>query len=387
VIADIRTPKHYVNEPNALQKVGEYVKQYGPTAFILGGETALQVASKELLRSLDESSVTYYVEEFKGFPTVEFAEKLANTVRGVGASTLIAVGGGRVTDTAKQAGYIAELPVVAVPTIAATCAPFAACTILYNNEGTLIGFDLPDNSPIAVFADTQIIAQAPLRYLRAGIADTIAKWYEFSSTTNSTSRLIQRLQANDGKLALDIIEEQASSLIGKLNNAHPQTAKVVGATQEFIELVDAIFLLAGLVGSITSGAFYTGFAHPFYNSITQIPETRDKLHGEKVSYGLLAQSLLEKKDDAYVERLINTLLLLEQPLTLAQLGIIEDVQEKVEIVIEGVFGSSYDYSNNGPYPLTREQAFKAVLDADALGQKVLRERGLEHYFEQEGIVI
>jgi glycerol dehydrogenase len=88
-------------------------------------------------------------------------------------------GWGKSLDTSKAVGVETRVPVVTVPTIAATCAAVTPLTVRYHDDGHFRDLFPLNQAPAVVIIDTEIIAAAPLRWLAAGLGDTLAKWYEF----------------------------------------------------------------------------------------------------------------------------------------------------------------------------------------------------------------
>lgn len=359
----LKTPYEYIGGSGILAGAGKRIRKLGAAAYVIGGKTALKEAGPSLLRGLAASDMRYAVGEFSGYPTRAAIDRFAGEVRASGSEVVVAVGGGKVMDTSKCVGQTLGLPVVAVPTIAATCAAWAAVSILYTEEGSFAGVQELDNSPRLVLADFTLIANAPARYLSAGIADTIAKWYETEPNLRRAGDLSLRLQVKTAELALETLEKKAHGVLDAVRLRHP--------SRDLPDVVDAVILLAGLVGSTKADHFFGGFAHPFYNSITRIPETRDKLHGEKVSFGLLAQTVLENKSDAQRDKLLGLLLDLDQPVTLAQLGIVSDVRQKIETVADGL-GDFISFYKAPDHRLTRDEIVDAIFRADEIGRATLR---------------
>lgn len=360
----VKTPYEYISLPGIAQDAGRYIKPVGNAALVIGSKTALSAVGKAFFDSLEKQAIRYQVKEFQGYPTYAAIDEAAELGREFGADVIVGIGGGKVLDTAKAAGQKTKTPVVAVPTIAATCAAWAALSIIYDEEGSFAGALSLESSPQLVLLDLDVLAQAPVRYLNAGIADTIAKWYESAPNLKKTDDLHLRLGIKTAELALETIETKVPRVKEELQN------RIV--TKDFSDIIDSIVMLAGLVGSTRSDSFFGGFAHPFYNSITRIPETRRRLHGEKVAFGLLTQAVIEKKSAEEIERIIALLKGLAQPVTLGQLGIVDQVEEKVGIIADGVVGT-LDYYIAPDHKLTKAEIERAILRADELGQKSLEE--------------
>jgi glycerol dehydrogenase len=345
-MAQIKTPKVYHSEPDAIVHLGGFARDLGNRALIIGGSTALTVAGERVSEQLKDAHIDYETEVYFGRPTSESSQDFAALARRMKADFIVGVGGGRAIDTAKWAACASGLPTIAVPTVAATCAAFAATIVTYDQSGASTGFFVPPQSPVAVFADTQIIAAAPPRYLRAGLADTLAKWYENLPDLRNTDSLYLHQQLVIARLAVDVITKHAPTLLPRLEvsadakntrKASPNASwdsQDIGSQTAFIELVDAIILLAGLVGSITANTNYAGLAHPFYTASTYLRQMDGSLHGERVAYGLLAQAVAMKENRAYFEELLELLELLEQPLTLKQLGVAENDHAAIAILAQ-----------------------------------------------------
>ena len=115
----IKTPQKYISEGDAIKKSGEYVAEYSKNPLIIGGKTALSVALEKLKNSFIANGITSdNVEIFEGYPSENQFEKYSNLAKKIGADSIVALGGGRVIDTAKAAAELADIPVITVPTIA-----------------------------------------------------------------------------------------------------------------------------------------------------------------------------------------------------------------------------------------------------------------------------
>ena len=98
---------------------------------------------------------------------------------------VLGVGGGKVLDTAKAAAHFARKPVIIAPTIASTDAPCSRVAVLYTEQGAFSHYLSLSSNPNMVVVDTLAVAQAPVRFLMAGVGDALATCYEAEAAARS----------------------------------------------------------------------------------------------------------------------------------------------------------------------------------------------------------
>jgi len=74
-------------------------------------------------------------------------------------------------------------------------------------------------------------------------------------------------------------------------------------TYERVKVIDASIGLAGLANSVRAALPTPGLAHAIHNRLTHQPELHHWLHGEKVGFSLLVQSLIEHDGEPDAELL------------------------------------------------------------------------------------
>lgn len=298
----IKIPETYINEYGILADAGKYISRYGKKAFVIAGKTAWSQVEHALKNSLEEWRIDFDLEIMEGYPSYTKVERYASGAYQSRAELVIGIGGGKVCDVAKAVGNFRNIPIVMIPTIPATCACWAARSILYKEDGDFDFIQWNGQNSRLILADTQVLKEAPKRYLASGIMDTFAKWYEFEPLIDrNRNDVILRQDVAIAKVAFDLLKELGPDATG-------------GTIEDeaFKKVVDAILFLAGATGSFANGKAYRGFAHPYYFSSTRIPESRHLLHGEKVAFGLLVQFILTDKDETYIKEYVNDLVLYQQ---------------------------------------------------------------------------
>ncbi|MFE6079115.1 iron-containing alcohol dehydrogenase family protein [Paenibacillus sp. NPDC057886] len=356
----VKAPAVYVHEAKILEQSGSRIAQLGQHVLIIAGESALKAVKPYLLPSLEEHKIKFHVQLFHGEVTTGQIDTFTQQAFDLDVDLIIGVGGGKVLDLSKAVAEQAQLPIVTVPTIAATCAAWSALTVLYNEQGQSAGYRPLRRSPNLVLADPHILASAPRRYLAAGIGDTLVKWHEFAvNLSGNATSLTLRNSVSTAKLALDILEAHAIDVY--------ESTDTTGSTPQFRDVADAIIVLAGLVGSISDGSLHAAIAHGLHDSLTKLPETHASLHGEKVAFGLFTQWILEGKAGDELHELTTLLHKLNLPITLAQLGIHQQSQEAAARIAAGLQlreGSAAHLS----FGVNTAQVTEAILQADRIGQ-------------------
>lgn len=360
----INVPKYYENDAGIIKIAGKFIKEFGQNVLIVGGNTALSLVREELYKSLYEYDIKYEEKIFTGYPTQEKISYLSRLIEEKDHDAIIGIGGGKVIDLAKAAGDKKDIPIITIPTIPATCAAWSALSVIYKDDGEQDIYIYLKNPPSLILADKDILTKAPIRYINSGVADTIAKWYEIHPDLRNNKKNFElRLQLKICELALEFLQDD---YVEAVKNGTLFENKTV-----IENAVDSIIMLAGLSGSINGSVPYGGLAHPFYNSSTKVSDTLNLLHGEKVIFGLLVQLVLEKRRDEEINKYIDWIYLLNQPITLKKLGIKNNIDEKVDIIAEGIFKSSGDYEVLG-YKLTKEKIIDAIRKVDSLGNSYLQ---------------
>ncbi|HXW13415.1 MAG TPA: iron-containing alcohol dehydrogenase family protein [Terriglobia bacterium] len=285
----VRTgPAQYVNRAGILSKAGDCIAPWGRRALISGGQKALAASEKSLIKSLDKAGIKWRKHLFTGECSPANIAKIKGKAHDLKADLIIGVGGGKSLDTAKQAATELGRPAVCIPTIAATCAATTALSVIYNDRGEFQGTCVHARNPALILVDPEIITRSPGMYLRAGILDSLAKWFEGRSVWPSVQNL-------------DVPSAAAFQLADVLYKGHKKYAiDAVRLNAEhrvedsLIKTLDLVILLTGMIQTLAKGTLFTAIAHPLHNGLTLIEESHQILHGLKVGYGIMVQLCVEK---------------------------------------------------------------------------------------------
>ena len=242
------------------------------------------------------------------------------------ADLVIGLGGGSALDTAKAVADRLHRPFVAIPTIAATCAAWTPLSVWYDDEGKALSFELFPHSSHLVLVEPRILLAAPTDYLRAGIGDTLAKWYEAIVLCEREESLPLTAQLG---LAASL---QLKNILLSEGSAALEAATTNHLSDAFMHVVDAIIAGGGLVGGLGERYTRLAAAHTIHNGLTVLPETAEFLHGTKVAYGILVQLALEEKFDE-LHKLAEALKTLGLPTHLSRLNVDFSNTVKIDALI------------------------------------------------------
>lgn len=312
---DIRVvtgPANYFSFPGAIERINEfYTAEQLQNALWIYGERALSAASDFLPSEFTHPQAKHAL--FKAHCSETEVQRIVDIAAG-DRQVVIGIGGGAVLDTAKAVARRLGLQVVAIPTIAATCAAWTPLSVWYSDEGTALHYEIFNDANHLVLVEPNIILQAPKEYLLAGIGDTLAKWYEavVLCPQPSETPLTAQLGLNTALTIRDVLlNESEAALQAQADNQ---------LTKPVLNVIDAIVAGGGLVGGLGERYTRIAAAHSVHNGLTALPQTDAFLHGTKVAYGILVQSALLGQYDV-VEQLIALYQRLDLPVSLAELQV------------------------------------------------------------------
>lgn len=263
----------------------------------------------------------------------------------------------------KAIGYYQKLPVVVIPTIASTDAPTSALSVIYTEAGEFEEYLIYPKNPDMVVMDTAIIAKAPVRLLVSGMGDALSTWFEAKACYDARATSMAGGQSTEAALSLARLCYDTLLAEGEKARLAAQAGVVTEALERIIE---ANTYLSG-IGFESSGL---AAAHAIHNGFTILEECHHLYHGEKVAFGTLAQLVLQNSPMDEIETVLGFCQRVGLPVTLAQMGVKEGIDEKIAAVAKATCAEG-ETIHNMPFAVTPESVHAAILTADLLGQQWL----------------
>lgn len=328
----------------------------GQRVFVAGGATALAKALPQLEQGAKAGGLTLLGPHPYGRDCTQAAiEALAQAAAGESAQVVLGVGGGKAIDTAKAAADQLGLPFVSVPTISATCAAVTALSVVYDGQGVFEGFHFCAAPPVHALIDLDLIAQAPKKYLRAGMGDALAKHYEATASMAGEQPPYESVlgQAVSSACVTPILAWGAEAL---------GDCQAGRATPALEQVVLASVVSTGLVSLLVEEQYNGAVAHSLFYGLIQLPHIEERyLHGDVVAYGVLVQlALLHHPQLAETARLLKQL---GCPTRAADLDLTLD-QKALAPVLKSTLAQP-DLAHY-PHPISTQLLWEALLRVEGL---------------------
>jgi glycerol-1-phosphate dehydrogenase [NAD(P)+] len=226
-----------------------------------------------------------------GSPTMQEVERVAS--RAVDKKFIIAVGGGKTIDIAKIASVTANLPFISVPTAASHDGIASMRASIRFSEGTQ---SIEAKTPLAIIADTRIIAQAPHRLLAAGCGDIISNY-----TAVKDWELARKLRGEEFSEYAAALSLMSTEII--LNSA----TQIKPNLEDSVRLVVKALVSSSVAMSIAgSSRPASGSEHKFSHALDVIAP-RPALHGEQCGVGTIMMAYLHGGDWQRIRRALQSI--------------------------------------------------------------------------------
>ncbi|MGJ3254288.1 MAG: iron-containing alcohol dehydrogenase family protein [Elainellaceae cyanobacterium] len=273
-------PARVIRGAGVLSVSGDDIARLGQRPLVIGGDRTLHAVQPFLapaLSQLQARSAVYHPDCSEASLATLRDGAIAHD-----ADLIVGVGGGKALDTAKLLAHQHQIPVVTVPTSAATCAAWTALSNIYTEEGGFLYDVSLTRCPDLLILDYDLVQTAASRTLISGIGDALAKWYEASVSSGHSDQALIIAAVQQARVLRDLLFQKSAEALRSPGSS------------SWRDVVDASILLAGVIGGLGGAQCRTVAAHAVHNGLTHLPESHHALHGEKVAYGILVQLRLEE---------------------------------------------------------------------------------------------
>jgi glycerol dehydrogenase len=354
-------PGRYIQGAGALDLLSETLKNFGNKPLIVSDDTVWSILGERITSGLEASGLTSVRASFGGESSYAEIDCISKLCRDSSCNGVVGLGGGKALDTAKAVATRGALPVIIAPTIASTDAPTSRIFVIYDDQGALVEVQFMPFNPSVVLVDTQIIANAPVRFLIAGIGDALPT--KFEAEQSSASGALNMYGSRPLHTGL-VLADTCYQLIRQYGVLAKQAVERNLVTEAVELVVEANIYLSGL--GVECGGLSA--AHALTRGFSATKEMHGSLHGEEVAFGLLVQLVLENRDRDFLTDFIEFYRALGLPCTLGELGLNKATDKHLQLIAERTcYEGSHIYKM--VTSVDEKTLIDAILFADALGKQ------------------
>jgi len=275
----IELPRNVVVGHGVLPGIPKDCKRLGlpKSALLVADEVTKKIAGIEIEGYLQDAGydVDLITINEADADTIESVEMIA---RENNTGFLLGIGGGRPIDVAKCASFNIQRHFISVPTAASHDGIVSSrASILVDG----VKQSLEAQSPIAVVADTGIIAKSPYRMMAAGCGDIIS-----NKTAVLDWKLAQRLRNEEFSSYAATLSEITADLL--IENAGEIKSGLEESAWGVVKALTASGVAMSIAGSSRPAS---GSEHKFSHALDRIAE-KPALHGEQCGIGSIMMMYL-----------------------------------------------------------------------------------------------
>ncbi|WP_112179464.1 MULTISPECIES: iron-containing alcohol dehydrogenase family protein [Paraliobacillus] len=316
-------PNRYICQDGILKNFAEFIEGFTNPTIVTGFKSY-----QAFIDYVEAVPNNVTVIQHDGYSSPKAIKDIASKVSQ--ADVIIGIGGGIILDTAKSVADQLEIEFMTIPTVAGTCAAATPLSAIYTPDGAFLKVAYHTNSSSLTLIDPAFLINAPITYLKSGIGDTLAKWYEaeaiirYAADEKAQSLMVQA-GLNQSVYLRDILLEDGNQAVKSSERGE--------VTPAFTKVIEAIIMLSGTVGGFAGRYGRIAGAHAIHNGLSYINETHHILHGHKVAYGILVQLAIEKRVDE-ITSLVDFYTQLDFPTKFTDLGITTNQTKARNIIAE-----------------------------------------------------
>ena len=323
------SPGRYIQGPGELMRLDLHTGKYGERVFAVIDEYFFDEYSEKLKKLYKEKEKAFdcccYSTEITEARIREATEK----AKIFQAEVIVGMGGGKALDTAKCVADRLHTPLIVIPTSASTDAPTSAMAIIYTEQHEHDDVYYFTKNPDMVLVDSQIIANAPVRFLVSGMGDALATVFEgrTSVQTDSGNYICGETGTYRQTLTARAIAEECYRTI--LENG--VMARISNENHVVTEALEAVIEANTLMSGLGFENVGCAASHCVCNGLTRIPEGSKTLHGEKVAFGVICHLIAEHAPQEELDQVIRFNMSVGLPVTLEDLGV-EATEENIRLI-------------------------------------------------------
>ena len=312
----MQLPREVIVGKSNLARIKEAVQRLGlsGSALIIAGAKSYEIAGARVRDLLAQAGMIVDVLLVET-ATIKDVALVEERIKAWKPRVVIGVGGGTKIDVAKLSASNQGIPFISVPT---TLSHDGVASPLASVKGADKPYSIMAQAPLAIIADTEVIAQAPWRSVISGCGDVIAKLTAVKDW--------QLAHVEKG----EYYGEYAASLALMSARLVMKNAELIkpGNDEGLRVLLEALISCGVAMSIAGSSRPCSGSEHLFSHALDMV-KCPHGMHGEQCGVGSILAAYLHK---ANWKRIRDTLKRIGAPTTASELGVKdEDVIKALEI--------------------------------------------------------
>ena len=312
----MQLPREVIVGKGTLQRIPEVTKRLGlkGKALVMSDSKCYDIAGKAVSDFLTKSglSVNFLLVKTMTLKDVLYIE---DQIKELKPQVLFGVGGGTIIDAAKISSGSQNTPFISVPT---TVSHDGIASPLASIKGSDKPYSVLAQAPLAIIADTDIIAQAPWRFVISGCGDVIAKF------TSVKDWKLAHLEVNEyyGEYAASLALMSAKLVI-------ENSKLIVSHKDEGLRVLLEALISCGVAMSIAGSSRPCSGSEHLFSHALDLVSTNHAMHGEQCGVGSIMTAYLFKSD---WKKIRSTLKQMGAPTTASELGVKDsDIVKALEV--------------------------------------------------------
>ncbi len=312
----MQLPREVIVGKGTLCRIPEVAKRLGlkGKALVMSDQQCYELAGKAVSGFLEQSGL---VVDFLKVKTMTMSDVLAveEQIEALQPQVLFGVGGGTIIDSAKVSSGKLKIPFISVPT---TVSHDGIASPLASIKGADKPFSVMSQAPLAIIADTQVIAKGPWRFVVSGCGDIISK---YTAVKDWQLAFLENGEYYGGYAA------SLALMSAKLVTENAEL--IVYRQDEGLRVLLEALISCGVAMSIAGSSRPCSGSEHLFSHALDIISTKHAMHGEQCGVGSILVAYLQKSN---WQRIKTTLKQLGAPTTAAELGIQDsDVVKALEM--------------------------------------------------------
>ncbi|TRO50834.1 NAD(P)-dependent glycerol-1-phosphate dehydrogenase [Candidatus Bathyarchaeota archaeon] len=312
----MQLPREVIVGNGVLTRITEVVQRLGVagSALIVAGPKSCEVAGKHVRYLLQQKGMNVDTLLVKT-ATSQDIQAVEERIQEWQPRVIIGVGGGTKIDAAKLSASHQDLPFISVPT---TLSHDGIASPLASVKGLDKPYSVMAQSPLAIIADTDIIARAPWRSAISGCGDAIAKF----TAVKDWQLAHEEKGEYYGEYAASLALMSAKLVIANAKLIKP------GNDEGLRVLLEALVSCGVAMSIAGSSRPCSGSEHLFSHALDMV-KCPHAMHGEQCGVGSILSAYLH---NAKWKRIRDGLKQIGAPTTACELGVTdEDLVKALEI--------------------------------------------------------